>query len=339
MSQTTQKDIAKALNISRETVTKALNDHPKVSAETKKRVKELAQNLGYTPNLFASSLASQKSRTIGLMVPRVEDLFFAAVIEEIYMITRDMKYHTIPMISYENNNVEILNVRTLLSLRVAGTIACLSYETSDDESFVLMQRKGIPVVFFDRVIDNGKFSYVTTEDRKTAFNATEYAINQGYTRLAHFAGAQNLNVGRARLQGYLEAAAKHHIEVRKDWIIESLSERSTGYTNAMKLLSEKDRPDFILTFGDYLGFGVYDAARELGLRIPEDVGVIGFGNTDIGKVMDPPLTTVKMPIKEIARETVDLLFREIKDPETPRRSVFLESKLEIRGSAARSGRI
>jgi DNA-binding LacI/PurR family transcriptional regulator len=335
MRQVTQKDIAKALNISRETVTKAMKDHPKVSSETKKKVLQLANEWGYTPNIFASSLASNVSKTIGLLVPRIEDLFFAAMIEEIYQITSEMGYHSIPMISFEKSSEEKLNIKTLLSLRVAGAIANLSYDTVDDKYYKMMQGKGIPVVFFDRVIDNGSYSYVTTDDRKTAFNATEYAIKQGYRKLAHFAGAQNINLGRARLSGFLEAAKKYHIEVPENWIIESKSERNVGYANAMELLKEKDRPDFIFTFGDYLAFGVYDAAQELGLKIPDDLGVIGFGNTDLGKLMDPPLTTVQMPIKEIAREAIELLFREINNKETPKRSVFLESKLIIRGSAAK----
>jgi LacI family transcriptional regulator len=336
MSQITQKDIARILQISRETVTKALKDHPKVSPETKKRVLELAHDMGYTPNLYASSLASKKSKTIGLLVPRIEHSFFSSMIEGIFRYCKEYGYHAIPMVSFEMKVNEILNIKTLLSLRVAGIIANVSYDTFDDEPYRMIKSKGIPVVFFDRSIDNGNYSYVTTDDHKSAMKMTEYAINQGYRKIAHVCGAQNINIGRYRLNGFLEAAKKYNIGVPDEWIqVAPNTRRESGYRMAMNMLEKEERPDFIFAYSDNLAYGVYDAAYELGIKIPEELGVIGFGDIDLDVLMKPPLTSVKQPIGELAKEVVDLLIREIEDPSVSKRSVFLESKLMIRESACR----
>lgn len=313
MAQITQKDIAEALNISRETVTKAMLDHPKVSTRTKEIVSQKAAELGYIPNFFARNLSSGTSKIIGLVIPKIAHSFFSTMTEEIYKQCRERGYTVITMISYENEVYEQANLKTLLSMRVDGVIACISKETEYDSSFMPFRENGIPIVLFDRVFDEAIYNRVVTNDREIACKAVSYALEKGYKRPAHLAGYSRINIGKMRRMGFIDAVQKHGLVPNEAHIIEGGFTFQDGYENAMTLLQKSERPDFIFAINDTVAHGVYQAAKENGIQIPHELGIIGFGNLEIGSLLNPPLTSVMIPINKMANKAVEMVIDQISE--------------------------
>lgn len=313
-SEITQKDIAKVCKVSRETVTKALQDHPKIARETKARIQAMAEKMGYIPNYYARNLASKKTKTIGIIVPKISHSFHSSVVELIYKYAGNHGYNVLPMISFEERRNEIRNIETLLSMRVDGIIANISQETSDNKYFHQLKQRSIPLVFFDRMIESDMISHVATEDRKATCEIVSYALSKGYSKPAHLAGYSNINIGRERMNGFLDALNMFNIKPNPDWIIEGGFSEELRYENARRLLSLKNGPDLVFCFNDSIAHCVYNAAEELGIYIPEDLGVIGYGNLALARLIRPKLSTVDLPVDDIARETVRLLLRQIDSP-------------------------
>jgi len=222
--QVTLKDIAGRLKVSKVTVSKALRDHPDISAEKKDLIRETAQEMGYTPNFLARNLSSRKSNTksntIGLVVPKIAHHFFATAIETIYSIAFDHGYEIMMAVSQEDAYYEQTHINTLLSMRVDGLLVSITEKTRDLKLFNLVKKKKIPLVFFDRVIHNLGFSSVTTDDRGGAYKAVKHAIEAGYTKIAHLAGFSYTNIGKERYIGYEDAMKEHNLPINPEWIIE-----------------------------------------------------------------------------------------------------------------------
>jgi DNA-binding LacI/PurR family transcriptional regulator len=313
-SEITQKDIAKVCKVSRETVTKALQDHPKIARETKARIQAMAEKMGYIPNYYARNLASKKNKTIGIIVPKISHSFHSSVVELIYKYAENHGYNVLPMISFEERRNEIRNIETLMSMRVDGIIANISQETSDNKYFHQLKQRGVPLVFFDRMIESDMISHVATEDRKATCEIVSYGLSKGYSKPAHLAGYSNINIGRERRNGFLDALNKFNIKPNPDWIIEGGFSEELRYENARRLLSLKNRPDLVFCFNDSIAHSVYNAAEESGINIPGELGVIGYGNLALARLIRPKLSTVDLPVDDIARETVRLLLRQIDSP-------------------------
>jgi LacI family transcriptional regulator len=311
----TQQQIADALKISRETVTKALQDHPKVCSKTKDKVRALADEMGYIPNFTARNLSSKKTRTIGVIVPKISHSFFSSVLELMYKTVRKFGYNLIPMVSFEEKQNEIKNIKTLLSMRVDGIIANISQDTTDHDIYLELKKHGIPVVFFDRVVESDFFSTVTTDDRKASYEIMSYALSKGYRKPAHLAGYVNINIGRERRQGFLDALESFKITPNPSWIIEGGFSEETRSGNARHLLSSDDRPDLIFAFNDSIAKCVYDAADMFKIKIPDELGVIGFGNLEFGSILNPKLSTVALPLQTIADESVRLIIDHVEKKE------------------------
>jgi DNA-binding LacI/PurR family transcriptional regulator len=333
MAEITQLDIAKALKVSRETVTKALQDHPKVSQETKETVQAMAQKLGYIPNFYARNLASKKSQTIGVIVPKISHSFHASMVELIYKFAGKRGYNVLPMISFEEKRNEIRNIKTLLSMRVDGILANVSQDSTDIKYYLELYERGIPLVLFDRIIENDKIPYVTTDDRKASYEIVNHALLRGYKQPAHLAGYSNINIGRERRNGFFDALNKHNIKPNPDWIIEGGFSNEIRYENAKRLLGSKNRPDLVFCFNDSVAYSVYNVAEELNIKIPEELGVIGYGNLALGRMISPKLSTVDLPEEAIARESVSLLFAQIENPDKRKvEHIVLKPELIIRES-------
>jgi LacI family transcriptional regulator len=315
MSEITQEDIAKALNLSRETVTKALQDHPKVAQRTKALVRSTAVNMGYIPNFYAKNLAVKKTKYIGIIIPKISHSFHSSVVELMYKYAVDKGYGVLPMISFEEKRNELRNLNTLVSMRVDGIIANVSQDSTDNVVYKKLRERGIPIVFFDRFINDGEFCRVTTSDRKISCEIVSDALSKGYSKPAHLAGYSHISIGRERRNGFIDALNKHNISINADWIIEGGLTDELRYENAKRLLSSRVRPDLFYCFNDSIAQCVYRAASELNLRIPKDVGVIGFGNLEVSTLMRPKLSTVALPIEEIASNTVNLLLERIENSE------------------------
>ena len=219
----TIKDLARELNISPSTVSRALKDHPDISLETKNLVIEMASQLGYVPNYVARNLSSKRSNTIGLVVPKVAHHFFSEVIEFIYENTFKNKYEIIMTVSHESPEHEIHHLQSLLSMRVDGLLISVTEKTKNSEIFKTIKKRGVPLVFFDRVIENIGFSCITSDDEGGALDAVSYLVKAGYTKIAHLAGYEYTSIGRLRKSGFIKGIKKHKLEIPDEWIIEVAS--------------------------------------------------------------------------------------------------------------------
>jgi len=334
-----QSDIARKLNISRVTVSKALRDHPDISPAMKKKIEVTARKMGYVPNLIARQLNSRRTFTIGIVIPDLENSFFSFIVDTMIDYATEHKYHVILTVSREKETIEKQNIENLIGMRVDGLLVCLSQETTDRKVFALINKMKIPLVFFDRAFENMKFSKVIFNDRQGAAISLNRIIQEGYTKIAHFAGYLKTNIGKARAEGYIETLSKNKIPIRKEWILEGGYEVKDGYESFKKINSSGNLPDIIFTANDRIALGAYKAAKEAGLRIPEDIGIFGYGFTEITDFFDPPLTVINQDPRKMGLEAVKLLINEI-DNKTKRvhSKINIEEDLLWRKSVKRTGK-
>ncbi len=327
MTHITQLDIAKRLNVTRITVSKALRDHPDISVEMKKKVLNAAEELGYTPNLIALNLSSRKTFTLGLVIPDLENSFFAYATDSIIDSSNEKNYNVFVTVSRENQLSEDLNIQRLIGMRVDGLLVCVSQQTKDPRIFNHIEKLKIPLVFFDRQYEGLNFSSVTFDDGNGAVNALDKIIENGYKEIAHFAGYSNVSIGRKRCLGYKNALKKKDIEIKPEWIIEGGFEIKDGYNSFMKLYNSKKLPEIIFTVNDRVALGVYKAAVEKGLSIPEDIGIAGFGFKDTAQSFTPPLSIINQDPRKIGSTAAELLIEMINNPCTVlQRNLIIEEE-------------
>lgn len=336
MSHVRQKDIAQVLKVSRITVSKALNDAPDISAEMKKKVIKTAGELGYIPHHHAKTLHSNKTSTIGVVVPDVANSFFSFAIHGIMDSAEQNGYHIILTISREDPTIEKENILKLLSMRVDGLLVAISKDTVDTEIFKTIARFKAPMVFFDRAIDGLGFSSVGIDDRHAAATIVEYAIQCGYKKIAHLAGSPKIAIGRNRRDGYLDMLKKYDLPIRNDWIIEGGFDRNSGYAGFKKLYNRDDCPEVIFAANDSIAAGAYKAIREKGLRIPDDIGVFALGHADFAEMLSPSLTVAACPPNILGKTAMDLLAKEIEEDESRHpQKLLLNTQLLINESIVR----
>ncbi len=314
MTHITQLDIAKKLKVTRITVSKALRNHPDISAEMKKKVSNAAEELGYTPNLIAQNLSAKKTFTLGVVIPDLENSFFAYATDSIIDYTNEKDYNVFVTVSRENQQGEKLNIRKLIGMRVDGLLVCVSQQTKDPQIFNLIKKLHIPLIFFDRQFEGLDFSSVTFDDSNAAVKALDEIIKNGYTKISHFAGYSNVSIGRTRCQGYEDSLKKNGIEINPEWIIEGGFEIKDGYNSFMKLFESKKLPEIIFTVNDRVALGVYKAAAEKGIKIPEEIGVAGFGFKDTAQSFTPSLSIINQDPRKIGSTAAELLIKMIKNP-------------------------
>lgn len=317
-SHITLEDIAKRLNVSRVTVSKALRGHPDISVEMTKRVRKVSNELGYSPNIIARSLSSRRSSMIGLVVPKIAHFFFGSVIEGVYDKAFENNYETILTVSQENAERERKHLQTLVSMRVDGIIISISQVTQDVEVFAWIRKMGVPVLFLDRRPEPSLpgFNSVVVDDTGGAFKAVEQAIKVGYRNIACIGGNTHINIGKNRLLGFESAMKQHNIPIKKDWIIGGGFGKNVGYDGFMRLHSNGRIPEFIFAMTYPVALGVYEAAKELGLRIPEDVDLICFGDSDVSRVISPALSCVAQPSYELGSKAVELMLTILAHPDS-----------------------
>lgn len=335
MKHTTLRDIAKKLKLSASTVSRALNDHPDINDETKRKIKKLANKLEYTPNSIAQSLKNNRTRVIGVIVPEIEHDFFASAINGIDEVAYHAGYTIIVSQSNESCEREIINTNSLINQRVAGVVASISQDTKNGEHFRNMIQKGVPLVFFDRACNDVSANKVIIDDMKSSFNAVKYLIEKGYKKIAHFAGPKELEICVQRFNGYKEALKEANIKFNSELVCYGGLHEIDGY-NAMEFLLKKGNvPDAIFAANDPIAIGAFQRIREAGLKIPEDIGIVGFSNNKITSLVDPPLTTVDQPAFEMGRKAAKILIELIESMKKPgkARAVILDTKLIVRKSA------
>jgi len=288
-------DIARQLNVSAATVSRALNTNTSVSAATRKKVSDLAESLGYRHNLFATSLRLQKTHTIGVILHELNSYFITSVLAGIEKIVRAAKYNLIIVHSAESADIEVANASSLFHKRVDGVIASLSFNTKDLSHFQQFQDKNIPVVYFDRVFENSEGAKIIINNFRAGYDATNHLIEQGCKRIAHITSNLTRNVYGERMRGYKQALLDHKIKFdEKLLIVDGLKEEDST-RSANRILAIKPLPDGIFITNDFCAAVVMQVLKDAGIKVPEDIAIVGFNNDIIGKVISPKLTTINYP--------------------------------------------
>ena len=303
------KLLAKELNLSISTISKALRDSHEISKATKDLVNAKAKELNYQANPFASSLRKQKSKTIAVVMPEINNNFFALVINGIESIAQEKGYHVLIYLTHEDVQKEIAVTKLLQNRRVDGIMMSLSSETLDTTHLEQLKTLEIPLVFFDRVAENILAPKVTTNDYESGILATDHLIENGCKNIAFLSISQNLSISNKRMQGYKDSLTKHSIDINEQNIITCNNDNEQNRKQIRKLLTAKKRPDGLFAAIEKLIITSYEVCNELNLRIPEDVKIIGFSNLKTASLLNPSLTTVTQPAFEIGRESASILFK------------------------------
>jgi LacI family transcriptional regulator len=310
----TIKDIAKALGLSTSTVSRALNGSYEIGAETKKLVLEYAEKVNYRPNPIALSLKEQKSHSIGVVVCEVANNFFSQAINGIESIAYNRGYHVIITQTHESFDRESANVQHLLSRHVDGLLVSLSAETTDTSQYKYLLEKGFPIVFFDRVAADVNTHKIIANNFKGSFDAAELLINAGFTKIAHLTNSNNLLISRERFDGFKAALDEHNLDFKPGYL---------KYCNhggmiqdevefAIKeLLNMDEPPDAIFIGSDRLTISCMHILKKMGIKIPDDMGIAGFTNSDVAELFDPPLTVVRQPAFQIGQMATEMLIKTI----------------------------
>lgn len=326
----TIKDIAKRLNVSAVTVSKALRGHPDISNRTKRLVEEIAEKIGYTPNFAARILSSRRSKTIGVVVPKIAHSFFASLIESIYDFAFLHDYDVALTVSQENSDREKKHIETLLAMRVDGLIVSVSQQTKDDSVFKRVLDFGVPLLFVDRVRDVNGASKVTVDDEGGAFEATERAIRCGYKKIAHVGGFKHTNIGRDRYAGFVKAMAQHRIEINPEWVTFGGFDEASGYKAFTKLCEKGNVPEFIFAVTYPVALGVYAAISEAGLKIPDNVDLICFGSQDMGDFIKPEISFIDQRTRVLAKTALELMLHHIRDDNFQPQEMKIRTKMVLR---------
>ena len=330
----TIKDIARALNISITTVSRVLRDKPDVNPTTRKAVLELAKKLDYQPNQVALSLVTRQTHSIGVIVPNL-DYYFATAIRGIDDMALEAGYTVMTSQSNESYGREIINTQRLMTGRVDGLIASLSSDTLNVDHFRRLIQRNVPIVFFDRVGSDLNANKVVLDNQAGAVAAVTHLIEQGCRRIAYLAGPANLSIGQQRRDGYVATLQKHNLPVNDDLIVFSEFDRDFAYRATLKLLDDY-HPDAIFAVSDRLAVGALLALRTRGVRVPEDVALVGFNDEPVVSLLTPAVSSVAQPAFEMGRTATKLLIEQINSdtPMAPQTIVFTP-KLMIRASSMR----
>jgi LacI family transcriptional regulator len=337
MSKITLSLIAKTLGISVATASKALKDYPDISAKTKKEVKDLAAKLKYKPNSFAQSLRNQESKIIGLIIPEIVHHFFSNIILGVIKAAEKNGYLVITLQSDESYENEKKQIELLLDKNVDGILMSLAEDTISFKHINAIIDQGIPVVLFDKISKLVKCNQVVINDKKAAFEATKYLIDSGCKKIAHVRGPLKPQTTIHRFLGYKEALEVHGLVYDKSLVFEAehLSFED-GKKVAEEILSTNRDIDGIFAFTDLLATGLLVKFNEAGVKIPEEVSIIGFSNWFLSQITSPTLSTVDQPGFEIGSEAFKLLFDEITDNKNKIKTIFktveVPTKIIIRNS-------
>ena len=328
-------DIAKKLNISPATVSRGLQDHPAISKKTKKKIFDMVDELGYRSNHYARNLRQKQTKTIGVMVHELNSNFITSVLAGIEKITNEAGYDLIIAHSSESYKKEAANAKNLFHKRVDGLIASLSFDTTDLEHFQAFVDKGVPVIFFDRVEQDGSNPVVIIDNARCGYIATRHLIEQGCKRIVHVTSSLKRNVYSQRYKGYRDALFDHGIQFEENMlIVNDLSEKA-GIDAAKQIMKMKPFPDGAFITNDFVAAVCMRTLKENEINIPEDIAIVGFNNDTIGKLIEPALTTINYPgidMGEIAARNLINHLKGVSDIHQTN-TIIVRSELIIRKSS------
>ncbi len=329
-------DIAASLNLSSATVSRGLKDHPAIRKETKKRIIEKAKELGYRHNFFASNLRRNRTNTIGVIVPRLNSYFMASVISGIEKVANEAGYNLVISQSLESEKKENVNIKTMFNSRVDGLLVSLAYDTADDSHFKIILDKNIPLIFFDRVLDHPLCTSVTIDNYAAGYAMTQHLIEQGCKRIIHITANLKRNVYSDRLHGYKQALADHGVPFDDKLLFVNNLEQAACVEAIHAILKMDPLPDGIFSSNDSSAVVCIRELKKAGIKIPHEIAVGGFNDEPISTVVEPNLTTIHYPGREMGEVCATILIRKLAKPENADLNrVVLRHKLIIRESSLR----
>ncbi len=313
--KTTLKDIANVLNISTAAVSKALHDDPRISKTRKAEVKKIAKELNYQPNHLATALRKGKSNLVGVIIPKTNSHFFSSVLEKIEEVLNEAGYNIIITQSNESYEKECRNIDTLLYTQVDGIIASMANETVDLSHYEKIKSKGIPLILFDRGENNLNVDYVGIDDYASSFMIVEHLISKGCKRIAHIGGYRRTRIFNNRIRGYMDAIKKFKLPLEDELLIESALTLEDGREKMKVLLALPKRPDGVYIASDYAALGALQVIKEEGLRIPDDIKLVGFGNEPFTSLVTPSITTINQHSTQIGHAAATTFLNLVKNKE------------------------
>ncbi|MBK5279937.1 MAG: LacI family DNA-binding transcriptional regulator [Bacteroidia bacterium] len=304
-------DIAKMLNITASTVSRALKNHPRISEETKKEVQKVALKLNYQPNHIAAALRNGKSNILGIIVPWADRSFFSSAIRGIEEIANRSNYNVMICQTYEDPNKEIGSVEALLNARVDGIIVSHSKNALNFDHLFKIKERGIPLILFDRSKEELEVSHVVIDDFLGAYKATEHLIQQGCKRIAHFTNIKKISIYKERLRGYREALLNNGLLYDESLVVESDLQLEDGRNSMIHLLKLKDIPDAVFSASAYAILGALLVLKEHGIKIPDEVALVGFANESLMSFTEPSLSTVEQHSMRIGNAAAEIFLDEV----------------------------
>jgi LacI family transcriptional regulator len=329
------KDIARDLGVSQMTVSKALRNHSDISQNTRERVLKRMRELNYQPDWIARSMVTKRTYLVGLVLPDLMHSFFAEVAAGITRQLQPLGYQVVISNTEENAETERIHVANLINRKVDGFIIASAQRSGQEEPFSLLDKSGIPYVLIDRLIPGVEANYVGVKDEDLGELATGHLIGLGCKRIAHIRGP-NVSTGVGRLRGYRRALTKRKMAVRSEYIVSGQYGDSTGYDAMLQLMKTNPRPDAVFCYNDPVAAGAIKAALELGIRVPDDIAIIGAGNVHYSDLLRVPLSTVDQSSSIIGEKAADLLSQRMESKKAMGvEYVFIPPRLVLRESSNR----
>jgi LacI family transcriptional regulator len=329
-------DIAEALKVSPATVSRGLKNHPGIRKDTKKRILDTARKMGYQHNKFASNLRRKNTNTIGVIIPRLNSYFMSTVIAGMEKVANASGYNLIISQSQESFKKEIASVTTMFNSRIDGMMISLAYDTRNTDHFEDLIKKQIPLIFFDRVIEHPECTSIVIDNKKAGYDATSHLLEQGCKRIVHVDGNVNRNVYADRLEGYKQAISERGIAFDPELVISNKLTDQTSSEAAEYIMGLKKRPDGIFTANDTSAVACIRELKLAGVRVPDDIAVVGFNNDPISRVIEPNLTTIDYPGQEMGEiAATTLISKLLKNPTGNLNTIVLRHSLIVRESSLR----
>jgi LacI family transcriptional regulator len=334
-------DVAKYLGVATSTVSRALQDHPSISAKTKKLVSNAVRELNYSPNKIAANLRSGNGMAIGVIIPKINSNFMSNCIFGIENVIYPSGYNLIICQSTEHYEKELSNVRTLIDSQVSGILISVSNETVSTDHLTMVKANNIPLIMFDRINESLEVDCVVNDDARGAAEAVEHLIEQGYSKIALLNGPEQIYVYQNRYQGYRQALTVNNLDLQPDWVIQNINSQKDAYQATNLWLDSKHPPDAIFCASDTLALGVLQALKERNIQLPQQMGVVGYGNDIYGDLTTPTLTSVEQFPQEIGASAAQIMLQMLGDKniKTIPKTISIRPRLIIRGSSLRQGKI
>ncbi len=328
----TLKDIAKEVGVSYATVSRALSGHPEVNKNTRKKIIEMAEEMGYQPNAIAQGLVKNETKTIGLLIPDITNPFFPAIARGIEEAAVEKGYSTFLCNTNWNKNIEKKYLNVLIQKQVDGLILTPSSESTDHLKFI--KKLTPPKVFVNKIIDNSSDTFIIIDNKKGAYQAVEHLIKKGHENIAFIGGEKSSTANKERLTGYKNAMQDNGLKINNDYVKMKGFNRTSGYFIMKEMLmSEGCQITAVFSANDLLALGAIQAIKEANFNIPEDIAIVGFDDIEFASLPEIQLTTVSQPKYQMGQIAFDALYEKLTGQKTKERKIILEPSLIIRGTS------